>query len=144
MKTTKEEIVAICDKLNFTYINHSNKSTINGNKKQQIYVRFICNTHQKYGIQEKSLYDLKRLKKPCPYCSHKMLKITFREEMAEINPDIEILSEYVNWDTKIKCRCKIDNITSNNCFIHWVLCRIPTQIIQVLSVIKFTSRIHSS
>ena len=110
MKTTKEEIVAICDKLNFTYINHSNKSTINGNKKQQIYVRFICNTHQKYGIQEKSLYDLKRLKKPCPYCSHKMLKITFREEMAEINPDIEILSEYVNWDTKIKCRCKIDNI----------------------------------
>ena len=31
-------------------------------KKEQIYVRFICNAHQKYGIQEKSLMDLRRLK----------------------------------------------------------------------------------
>lgn len=110
MKTTKEEIIEMCNHLNFTYVDHSNASTIIHNKKQQIYVRFICNVHQKYGIQEKALMDLKRLKKPCSYCSHKMLKVTFREEMAEINPNIEILSEYVNWDTKIKCRCKIDNI----------------------------------
>lgn len=110
MILTKEEIIGICSKLNFTYIDHGNESTINGNGRKQVYVRFICNAHQKYGIQEKSLYDLKRLKKPCQYCSHKMLKITFKEEMAEINPDIEILSDYVNWDTKIRCKCKIDNI----------------------------------
>lgn len=110
MKATKEEIIQVCNNLNFTYIEHSNESMINHNKKQQTYVRFICNAHQKYGVQEKSLMDLKRLKQPCQYCNHKMLKVTFKEEITEINPDIEILSEYVNWDTKIKCRCKIDNI----------------------------------
>ena len=110
MKTKKEDIIEICNNLNLTYIDHGNVPTIVNNKKQQTYVRFICNIHQKYGVQEKALMDLKRLKNPCSYCNHKMLKITFREEMAEINPDIEILSTYVNWDTKIKCRCKIDNI----------------------------------
>ena len=110
MKTTTEKIIEICNNLNLTYIDHGNVPTMIKNKKQQIYVRFICNVHQKYGVQEKALMDLKRLKNPCSYCNHKMLKVTFREEMAEINPDIEILSEYVDWDTKIKCRCKIDNV----------------------------------
>ena len=27
--------------------------------------------------------------------------------MAIINPNVEILSDYVNWDTKIHCRCKV-------------------------------------
>ena len=57
MVLTKEEIIGICSKLNFTYIDHGNESTINGNGRKQVYVRFICNAHQKYGIQEKSLYD---------------------------------------------------------------------------------------
>ena len=29
--------------------------------------------------------------------------------MAVINPNIEILSNYINWNTKIKCRCKVCN-----------------------------------
>ncbi len=105
---TQKDIEELCNKLNFTYIDSSNEPKYAKNKKNQTYVRFICNLHQKYGIQEKSLYDLKRLKKPCVYCSHKKLRETFKEEMKEINPNIEILSEYINWDTKLKCRCKID------------------------------------
>lgn len=105
---TKNEIIELCNKLNFTYIDSSNEAKFINNKKRQPYIRFICNLHQKYGVQEKSLYDLQRLKKPCPYCNHSKLHETFKEEMREINPTIEILSDYVNWNTKIKCKCRID------------------------------------
>ena len=46
----------------------------------------------------------------CPKCSGKEKSNTerFKQEMKEINNDIEILGEYVNRKTKIKCRCKID------------------------------------
>lgn len=108
INTREKELEALCEKLNFTYVGSSNQAEIINNKKVQRYVKFICNAHQKYGIQEKALIDLKRLKKPCAYCNHSMLRETFKDEMADINPNIEILSDYVDWYTKIKCRCKID------------------------------------
>ena len=47
----------------------------------------------------------------CPVCkvkkrtkSHKQ----FVKEVEEINPNIEIIGQYVNSQTKIKCKCKID------------------------------------
>ena len=46
----------------------------------------------------------------CPKCAGKM-KLTYEEfvnKMREINSDIEILGEYINNKTKIKCKCKID------------------------------------
>ena len=109
MKQSKEqEIKLLCESLNFTYVDSGYDTKIIKNKKEQIYVRFICNAHQKYGIQEKSLMDLRRLKKPCSYCNHSMLEVTFKEEMYDIDPTIEILSDYIDTDTKIKCRCQID------------------------------------
>ena len=46
----------------------------------------------------------------CPKCSGKMQKTheEFIKEMNEINPNIEILGEYLGALTSIKCRCKID------------------------------------
>ena len=46
----------------------------------------------------------------CPKCSSKVRKNTeyFINELREINNDIEILGEYVNSRTKIKCKCKLD------------------------------------
>ena len=46
----------------------------------------------------------------CPKCSKKNRKTTqyFTDEIKEINPNIEILSEYKSTHTKIKCRCLID------------------------------------
>ena len=45
----------------------------------------------------------------CPKCNG-MYKTTeeFKQEMKEINDDIEILGEYKSALTKIKCKCKID------------------------------------
>ena len=46
----------------------------------------------------------------CPKCAGKNKKTTkdFKQEIKEINDNIEILGEYVNARTKIKCKCKID------------------------------------
>ena len=43
----------------------------------------------------------------CKFCNRKM-KTTemFIKELNEISPDIEVLSEYKNNETKIKCRCR--------------------------------------
>ena len=46
----------------------------------------------------------------CPKCAGNINKTTeeFKQEMKKINDNIEILGEYVNAKTKIKCKCKID------------------------------------
>ena len=47
----------------------------------------------------------------CPKCSGNIKKTTeeFKQEMKEINDNIEILGEYINNKVKIKCKCKIDD-----------------------------------
>ena len=47
----------------------------------------------------------------CPNCSNRLKKTTekFIEELKVVNPNIEVLGEYVNSNTKIKCKCLIDN-----------------------------------
>lgn len=46
----------------------------------------------------------------CPKCGGTMKKTheQFIKELQQINQDIEVLGTYVNSQTKIKCRCKID------------------------------------
>lgn len=47
----------------------------------------------------------------CPKCAKKepYTKETFLLRLREINPDIDIVSEFKNGDTQVRCRCKIDN-----------------------------------
>ena len=47
----------------------------------------------------------------CPKCGNAIKKThkQFIKELSEINSDIEVLEEYINAHTLIKCRCKIDN-----------------------------------
>ena len=47
--------------------------------------------------------------KGCPRCFGRPLKDTayFKKELANINPDIEVLGDYINNHTAIKVRCKI-------------------------------------
>ena len=51
----------------------------------------------------------------CPVCAAKerakqkcKTHNKFIEELVSINPNIDVLDEYVNSNTKLKCRCKID------------------------------------
>ena len=45
----------------------------------------------------------------CPKCAN-ILSLTtqeFKEKLSYINPNISIISEYKNYSTKVKCKCKI-------------------------------------
>ena len=72
-------------------------------------IRYICKKHNYQGeVLPKSFSG----KYVCPVCAGINQKTTeeFKREMRQINNDIEIIGEYVNNYTKIKCRCKIHNI----------------------------------
>lgn len=51
----------------------------------------------------------------CPKCTKKYNRShdEFVKEIAEINENLEILSEFINMSTKVKCRCKVDGHTWN-------------------------------
>lgn len=102
-KYTEEYIKQICNQKDLQYID---VFTEKENNKSRRYIKFICNKHIDKGAQTITCDKLDKTKKPCCFCNHSKLKETFKEEMNIINSDIEILSNYVNWDTKIKCKCK--------------------------------------
>lgn len=57
-----------------------------------------------------SVYNRAHLKSGCPECAGNIKSaISFKEEVKEKFPDIELLSDYINSSTRIKCKCKICN-----------------------------------
>ena len=109
-KYTEEYIKQICDEKDLIFVDID---TANHNGKYRRILHFICKNHINKGIQLRPVEKVIKNKKPCQYCNHSKLKETFKEEMENINPNIEILSEYVDWNTKIKCRCRIDGYEWN-------------------------------
>ena len=105
VKYTEEFLSKICEEKGLELVSIEKKYC---NGKVRRIANYYCKYHKDKGIQELPVERIYLYKRPCHYCNHSRLKETFIEEMETINPDIEILSNYVNWDTKIKCRCKID------------------------------------
>ena len=103
-KYTVDEIKKICSEKDLSLVGVDNKY-INGKNRRCACI--ICNKRKDKGIQYIPVEKIFKNKKPCQYCNHSKLKETFKDEMAIINPYIEILSEYKNWNTKVKCRCKV-------------------------------------
>lgn len=105
LKYTEGYLKQICKEKDLDYICLDNFLY---NSKNRRVLKFICKKHTEKGIQILPVEKIVHNKKPCQFCNHAKLKETFKEEMARINPNIEILSDYKNWGTKVKCRCKID------------------------------------
>ena len=93
----------LCEERDFTYLC---AERING----IISIKFICNKHKELGEQHQSIYNLKR-NKSCQYCNGKNLpKWYIEREIKEVNPNIEILSDYSKLTDRVKCRCKKHDI----------------------------------
>ncbi len=62
-----------------------------------------------YVWNPKATYIIKTKPSGCPRCAGtlKLDTKSFTELMKNVDSDIEILGEYVNTDTGIKCRCKV-------------------------------------
>lgn len=74
-----------------------------------LYVYYICPKHRQYGVQRTTLESIRRMKVGCTYCigRHKTTE-SFKAELVDKNPNIEVLGEYINAHTDILCRCLID------------------------------------
>ena len=104
LKYTTEYLKELCNEKDLILVGIDNKN-LNGKNRRCACV--LCNKHKDKGVQWIPVEKIGKNKKPCQYCNHSKLKETFKEEMNIINPDIEILSEYKNWNTKVKCKCKV-------------------------------------
>lgn len=104
IKYTDKILKQVCEEKDLLFVDV--EKVKDKNKSRRI-IKFICFKHIDKGIQSRPVEKIVSNKKPCQYCNHTKLKDIFIEEMKVINPDIKILSGYVNWNTKIHCRCKI-------------------------------------
>lgn len=104
MKRLKEEeIIKIVNEKNMIF-DHMKYENGKG------YIGFICEKHKDKGVQFSVIGSFKRSKQPCGYCSNRIITTeSFKDEIAKINPNIEILGEYINALRPIKCHCLIDN-----------------------------------
>lgn len=105
MKYTEDYIRSECENKGLKFVG-VDKAICNGKHRRM--VNFICEEHIDKGTQIRPLEKILGAKKPCQYCNHTKLKETFVEELEKINPNIELLSDYVNTNNEIRCRCKID------------------------------------
>lgn len=105
MKYTEELLREMCEENDLTFIKIITELR-SGKKRRIIY--FICNKHREMGEQNLAVEKFVSNKRKCSYCNHSKLKETFVDEMAQIHPNIKILSKYKDWNTSIKCECLID------------------------------------
>lgn len=98
---TDEEIIKKCNETGIKLISIKRDKTRRGS------IEYICEKHKDKGTQNRKLSVFMAVQQPCFYCNNSRPKETFKDEMDKTNPNIEILSDYVNRQTTIKCRCKI-------------------------------------
>ncbi|MCJ7965661.1 hypothetical protein MT487_01065 [Lachnospiraceae bacterium NSJ-171] len=72
------------------------------------YIIYKCKKHINKGEQKTIVTNMRRSKGNCPYCLNRYrTHDDFINEMNNINPNIEILSKFINTDSKIKCECRV-------------------------------------
>lgn len=73
----------------------------------------------------------------CPKCGKNYRKTheEFVEQLNSINSNIEIISEYINDHTKVKCKCKIDN---------YIWSAIPNSLLRGKGCPKCSNHIHKT
>lgn len=102
----ESELIEICKKLDFEYLDYFRESG-------KVRVRFICNKHKEFGEQDMEINSFKA-SSGCRYCARKELPIWYIEkELMEKNPNMEILDPFTKLTDKVRCRCKVHNILCN-------------------------------
>lgn len=106
-----EEDKSICEKYNNIYVKTRREN--DKYNKSQIYIDFICSKHKEKGIQTALKYNLKK-RKCCRFCNrYKPPKNEVLDDLKQINPQIEILSDFNGVMNKVDYICNIHNYKSN-------------------------------
>lgn len=95
-----ESIINRCNELDLIYIDRYIKD-------KETWIKFKCKKHLNKGIQEVSWYHLSTCSVGCAYCTGRYKTTNdFIMEMKNINPDIEIIGEYIGSEKPVLCKCK--------------------------------------
>lgn len=99
-KYTEDDYINKCKELDLEYIGNHKEFKLG------TVIDFKCNKHKDIGIQHRDWSHFRNTKKPCKICNGR--GITIKDFISRINnPNIEFLSEYVNSETKLHCKCRI-------------------------------------
>lgn len=80
--------------------------------KNRLCIEYLCNIHPEIGIQKMDYNNILRSNFLCKSCRKEHIrKQNFEEELYDLNPDIEILSDYVGDRLKVNVRCLKDGYT---------------------------------
>lgn len=109
-RADEESLKLITESKGFIYVGSEIKENEKG--KKYTYTKYICPKHEDKGIQYKISYSMKSSTGKCIYCANVNRKTTEEviDKIKSISPHIEILSDYTNSSTKLKCRCTIHDI----------------------------------
>lgn len=99
-KYTEQDYIDKCQELDLEYIGNHKEPKLG------TVIDFICNKHRDIGIQHKDWSHLRNTKRPCKICNGR--GITISDFISRIdNHEIEFLSEYIDSETKLHCKCRI-------------------------------------
>lgn len=95
-------IIEALDKLDCDFVGRYSKN-------YNSVIQFICRKHPEKGIQETDWTQVRIGTKICKVCNGKdRTTEDFQKMIFDINPNIEIISEYKGAREKVRCKCKID------------------------------------
>lgn len=101
-KISEKELEKITENAGFIFVG---TELINHKRK----IIYKCKKHIDKGEQNAEVANMRKSNGNCPYCLNRCRTTeSFKQEMKVINPNIEIIGEYINVHTKIKCKCNID------------------------------------
>lgn len=100
------ECVSLCNKHGFIFV-----SAEKGNGKT--FINFVCKKHQELGMQKMSKSNMNRDIKGCKYCKGDLPEWYVREKIKNEHPNIEIIGDYKNLSTPVKCKCLAHGVEWN-------------------------------
>lgn len=98
-----QECVSLCNKHDFSFVS-AEKS--NG----KVFINFVCNKHQELGAQKMAKTNMERDIKGCKYCKGDFPEWYVRKKIEKEYPNIEMIGDYKNMSTPVKCRCLTHNV----------------------------------
>ena len=101
-----DECISLCEKHNFKYINAKKEDG-------KVYIYFICNKHNEFGVQKMPKSNMNRNIKGCKYCKGDLPEWYVKNKIAKQRPFVKLIGEYKNMSTPIKCKCLIHNVIWN-------------------------------
>lgn len=93
-----EKIVGKTEELHLQFLERLH---ING----RTYIKVMCKIHPDKGVRLIEQHNLLYKNKTCG-CKNQRMSLDEFKKQTKLNPTVEIIGEYVNNGTKIKCRCK--------------------------------------